>query len=225
MTGANLIISLARRVEDENYFNYSSTDLLNALNLAQLRLLNLAERNWLKPFESVKTGAVPTSGVYALSGITDTILRGRILDVYDDKNDRWAIQVEPNDRKRLHGVNWNNTSGSLTKTYFYIYGNSLYLLPDSVDDIDIYYLKKPDDIANDATVLSWDGQLEEAFLDFAESEIWKTDNQPNRFKLAFENGIGYLQALNVSVPNAHYSASVMDVMSGGDTGTTSGRMI
>lgn len=217
MTGADLVTHLELRLEDENNLAFTDATIIKALNLSQLKLINLVHRNFLEPFEVKKSGAVPSSGSYTLDSANlgsgnFPILDKRILDVYDGKNYRWCIQVESEDRKSLKDVDWDNTDNYLPETYFYVYADTLYLLPSNVDTIDIYYLKQPSDIANDSTGLGWSEQLKEPLLDFAEAELWRMDGNESRMSTAYSAGANYLSALNATITKTVQPSSVRDVM-------------
>ena len=66
---------------------------------------------------------------------------------------------------------------------------------------EVTYIKEPalffdDEDNTEAEDCELDITLLDALLDFAEANIWKIDNKPNRVKLAFELGVGKVNLLN-----------------------------
>ena len=198
MTGANLVIELGRRVEDEDNDNFSVDHKLQALNNGAKTITTLLHNYYLSTLKRVandKTLAVSSSTGFAtqdfstlFGGISTFPVREGITRIYDNTNSRYA-QLVP------------EQSFMPSKTYSYgtiacIEGNQLAIAPSTVTSIDVHYIAQPTAIANDSTVDEWYNGLENIILDLAESEIFYADNRPNRAGVAYQRAINMIQTLN-----------------------------
>jgi len=120
----------------------------------------------------------------------------------------FANMINAKDVKRLEN---SYLSGSSDNVVSYVFNETISIKSGStVDAIDVWYLKSPTDLDASApttgNVVAGDGSLDEEcqlnialheiVVDFAESQLWKMDNKPDRSTVAQNNAISQVKALN-----------------------------
>lgn len=199
MTGAELIDALGKRVEDESDVNFPVAHKLQALNTAQKTIVNLLHNYYLTPLKSranAKTLSVNATSGYAVQDFTTLFgsypdnfpIRNGITRLYDNVNKRFAKLIPESDFMPSTTYSYG--------TVFCIEGNQIAVAPATCLSVDVYYLKKPTDLADDSTECEFGESIEPIILDFAESEIFNADNRQNRGNLAYQRAFQQIQLLN-----------------------------
>ena len=110
----------------------------------------------------------------------------------------FANMIEPQDAKRLEN---SYLAGSDSNPIAYVFQEAIYVEPFKSDSsldgaVDVWYIKNPTAIADNATECELNVALHETVLDFAESQLWKMDNKPERANNAYTSAINQIKALN-----------------------------
>ena len=197
MTGAELVDALGKRVEDENDVNFPVAHKLQALNTAQKTLVNLLHNYYLTPLKSrvdSKPLSVNATSGYAVQDFTTLFgagnfpIRDGITRLYDNTNKRFA--------KLIPEMDFMPSTTYSYGTVFCIEGNQIAVSPATCASVDVYYLKKPTDLADGSTECEFNESIEPILLDLAESEIFFADNRQNRGNLAYQRAFQQIQILN-----------------------------
>ena len=202
MTGDDLNAILGLRLEDPAESVFTKQAKVTALNVAQKTVVNMVDNGYLTELESIINDQSLVSGAVTFTTAGITPVRGGIIGVYDETNDKWCTMIEPGDAKRLEN---SYLSGNTTNPVFYIFNSTIYVKPTSVASIDIWYLKAPDDFSYtdlSAGVGGMDSQcplnsaLHELVLDFAESQLWRMDAKSDRATSAYNSALNMIKTLN-----------------------------
>lgn len=111
----------------------------------------------------------------------------------------FANMIEPQDVKRLEN---SYLAGSGSNPVAYVFQDAIYVEPltgaDAVKALDVWYVKNPTEYTSGtlSTECEMNVSLHEVILDFAESQLWKMDNKPDRAGVAYTNAINLIKALN-----------------------------
>ena len=215
MTGTEMIDMLGLSLEDPSESNFTSATKIKALNIAQRTVVNLIDNAYLTELQEIDSAtfasdafADDASGngldatgkqTFATLGI-DPIRGGVIaVNVYDDGGNSatdlgFANMIEPQDAKRLEN---SYLAGSTDNPVAYIFNETIYVKPVLTGGaIDVWYVKNPTAIASGNTECELNVALQESILDFAESQLWKMDNKPDRAGVAYTNAVNQIKALN-----------------------------
>ncbi len=211
MKTTELITHLQYRLEDDT----SNTDFdvnqkLNALNAGQRTLCNLLDNHYLTELETIST-SLPTqatswsttnASVCEVVGKPDSIRNG-IVRVLDKTNNRFC-DIMPGSKPELLSNNYivgdNSGSGTIIGSYAFVFANKVYVAPSSILLVDIWYLKHPNKLINDADdEPELDEGLHDILLDLAEAELWKSDNQQNRATAAENKAMAQIEVLNTRI--------------------------
>jgi len=214
MDGTEMIDMLGLRLEDPSEASFTSATKIKAINIAQRTVVNLIDNAYLTELQNIDsytlhatngfTANALTSGSSAFSSLGVDPIRGGVIAVkgynktgaegsYVVSDLGFANMIEPQDVKRLEN---SYLAGSTSNVVAYVFKESLYVEPTTVEAVDIWFLKNPTDIANDDTECELNIALHEVILDFAESQLWKMDNKPDRAGVAYTNAINQIKALN-----------------------------
>ena len=87
---------LGRRLADEKSSKFNELARIDAVNNAMLRISNLLDNDMLEELRTTQTVA-PTTGSYALVGLTTAIVRNGVELVYDVTNSKWLHLVDSRD--------------------------------------------------------------------------------------------------------------------------------
>lgn len=191
MIETEMIDLLALRVEDPEKKAFSVETMYKALNLAQMTIINLIDNQMLTELETSEELTM-ASGVKALSNLNATPIRNGIYQVYNDTSGSYCNLIQFKDIKRLENT---YLSASATNPVAYVFKNELNVIPRDNNTVQVYFLKKPDDIGSGVDC-SLDESLHEAVVDLAEGQLWKMDGQYSRAESAQSNGMSILTALN-----------------------------
>jgi hypothetical protein len=198
MTGDVMVDMLGLRLEDPAESSFTSDAKVKAVNLAEKTVVNLINNAYLTELQFIDAAVVPATGVVELDGTGDNSttakpVRNSIISVYDNTNSRYATMIEAQDAPRTK----NTLLSSASNTIAYVFQNKLYIIPSSVASVDIWYLKEPSGITDGSgseSVLN--EALHEVVLDFAESQLWRMDNQGERAAAAYQAATNQINALN-----------------------------
>jgi len=215
MTGTEMIDMLGLRLEDPDQASFTSATKIKAINIAQRTVVNLIDNAYLTELQVIDS-AVFDSNAYAgnpsgngldadgkvtFSGLSIDPIRGGViaLKVYDVVSNAsvdlgFANIIEPQDAKRLEN---SYLAGSDSNPVAYIFNETIYVKPvKAVGAVDVWYIKNPTAIADNSTECELNVALHESILDFAESQLWKMDNKPDRAGVAYTNAVNQVKALN-----------------------------
>lgn len=210
-----MIDMLGLRLEDPSESNFTSATKIKAINIAQRTVVNLVDNAYLTELQEIDS-AVFASNAYAddasgngldaegkvtFSGLSIDPIRGGVIaiNVYDVVSNAsvdlgFANMIEPQDAKRLEN---SYLAGSDSNPVAYIFNEAIYVKPVKASGaVDVWYLKNPTAIADNSTECELNIALHESILDFAESQLWKMDNKPDRAGVAYSNAVNQIKALN-----------------------------
>ncbi len=151
LTVSEMVAQLALRLEDSDKDNWTDSEKLAALNNAQYRVANLVHDKYLTELEVTEENVVVSGGkVDLVTGLSNTVLKGAEgIKKVRISNGLWCIESEIEHIKRQEN---RYHKGTLHNPMFYTFQNTLYLLPDTVSAVDIYYLRKPKPLLNEFTM-------------------------------------------------------------------------
>lgn len=215
MTGTEMIDMLGLRLEDPSESNFTSATKIKALNIAQRTVVNLIDNAYLTELQEIDTATfantvyndstgngLDADGKATFTNLGIDPIRGGVIaiNVYDINNSNQSVDlgfanmIEPQDAKRLEN---SYLAGSDSNPVAYIFNEAIYVKPVKPSGgIDVWYLKNPTAIASGNTECELNVALHEVVLDFAESQLWKMDNKPDRAGLAYTNAVNQIKALN-----------------------------
>jgi len=138
------------------------------------------------PFETTG-GTITRVGLDSSQGLP---LKNGIHMVYDNNSKKELVEKTAKDFK-THIV---PSYGS----QFRVKNDGLTFNPPIADGnyINIQYLQIPPSFTDTTTDHHFDGEIEQILLDFAEAELWETDNRMNRSEVAKKRGFETVQILN-----------------------------
>jgi len=192
---------LRTRVEDDTDLGFTKQQKLDALDTSQRYLCTIIHNYYLKNLETEEMVYTDPYGNFNITELSNKVFRNDILSISTLRNGNVHTldRIESDDVTRL-----SNTylSGDLDYQMWYQFGKKVYIYPLSNEgEFSVRYIKEPTLFYEDETgVTAEDCDLDmvliDALLDFAEANLWKIDNKPNRVKLAFEIGQNNIQLLN-----------------------------
>ena len=225
MTGTELVDMLGLRLEDPSESNFTSATKIKAINISQRSVVNLVDNAYLTELQEIDSATfasnafaddatgngLDATGKQTFTGLGIDPIRGGVIaiNVYDDGGSSatdlgFANMIEPQDAKRLEN---SYLAGSTDNPVAYIFNETIYVKPVLADGaIDVWYIRNPLEFTSGSAVagvsqtLATECQLnvalQECILDFAESQLWKMDNKPDRAGVAYTNAINQIKALN-----------------------------
>jgi hypothetical protein len=221
MTGTEMIDMLGLRLEDPSESNFTSATKIKALNIAQRTVVNLIDNAYLTELQIIdehpalhatngytENNLVGSKVVFTGSGsgkLNIDPIRGGVIAVkvfkrtgsagsFTESSLGFANMIEPQDAKRLEN---SYLAGSDSNPVAYVFQDAVYIEPTGIEGaIDVWYIKNPTDVADNSTECELNIALHESILDFAESQLWKMDNKPDRAGVAYTNAVNQIKALN-----------------------------
>jgi hypothetical protein len=224
MTGTEMTDMLGLRLEDPDQASFTQATKIKSVNIAQRTVVNLIDNAYLTELQSIDTHTLHatngfmanylTSGVATFAFLEIDPIRGGIIAVKAHNKTGssgsfaldpigFANMIEPQDVKRLEN---SYLAGSDSNVVAYVFKESLYVEPTTVEAVDVWYIKNPLEftsgsaVANVSQALSAECELnvslQEPILDFAESQLWKMDNKPDRAGIAYTNAVSQIKTLN-----------------------------
>lgn len=119
-------------------------------------------------------------------------IRNGVISIKDATNDRFCTMIEAFDVKRTENSLLSSSSNSIA----YVFQNKIYVKPDSISSVDVWYLKEPSDITDGSGEPDLNEALHEVMLDFAEAQLWRMDAQSERAAAAYQSATNQINALN-----------------------------
>ena len=205
MTGTEMIAQLGQRMEDTSSLEFTSAIKLEAINNAMLKVCMLLDREQLRPLAVSQTSVSATSGALNLGDLTATPLLKEGDDIHSgifSLSFATGIFCHFLSPLEVAGSNQNAfKAASARNPRWYIKGVDTLLpvaqiLPATTVSVDVMYLKRPTDMAASAVECLLDEDQHEIILDFAESALWLTANQPGRSTAAYERAAQSIGVLN-----------------------------
>ena len=202
MTGNDFNANLGLRLEDPAQSVFTSQAKMDAVNIAQKSVVNMIDNGYLTELQTIKNDQSLDSGLVTFASASITPVRGGIVGIYDETNDLWCTMIEPSDVKRLENA---YLSGSAQNPVAYIWNSTIYVKPISVANVDVWYLKAPDDFVHTDATAGTGGMgsasplnpaLHELVLDFAEAQLWRMDAKSDRANSAYTSAINMVKTLN-----------------------------
>lgn len=199
---SEILRHLRARVEDDNDLGFSKQQKLDCLDTAQRHLCTVIHNNYLKNIEVTDFSVgCDVNGKIPLTKLAHKVFRNDIIGIttFKEGNIHSLDRVEFDDIGRL---NHSYLRGNYDYQVWYQHHQDIYIYPTNVImGFDISYIKEPalffdDEDNTEAENCELDITLLDPLLDFAEANIWKIDNKPNRVKLAFELGVSKVNLLN-----------------------------
>ena len=211
MTTANMITLLGVRLEDPSKDLFTDATLYLMINTAQRKLMQLLNANALTDFQVVDINNANSldsdldERFVALSSLSPAPFGGvhGIQGIKKNNSDTWYTKIS------FHQyMDWSN--GSVAMSYhnplYWIRGDNIYISQN--DAIDVYYLKKPIDVAN-GTDSEFNDIFHDAILELAEAECWRTVREFERQNDAESRALSMIALHNENTPAMdHYSGSV-----------------
>lgn len=211
MTTANMITLLGVRLEDPSKDLFTDATLYLMINTAQRKLMQLLNANALTDFQVVNTNKTNSldsdldERFVALSSLSPAPFGGvhGIQGIKKNNSDTWYTKIS------FHQyMDWSN--GSVAMSYhnplYWIRGDNIYISQN--DAIDVYYLKKPIDVAN-GTDSEFNDIFHDAILELAEAECWRTVREFERQNDAESRALSMIALHNENTPAMdHYAGSV-----------------
>ena len=205
MTGTEMTTQLGQRMEDISAVEFTSTIKLEAINNAMLKVCMLLDREKLRPLAVSQTAVSATSGALATKDLTSAILLKEGDDIHSgiySLSFAAGIFCHFLSPLEVAGSNQNAfKAASARNPRWYVKGIDTLLpvaqiLPATTVSVDVMYLKRPTDMAANATECLLDEDQHEIILDFAESALWLTANQSGRSNAAYERATQSIGVLN-----------------------------
>lgn len=133
---------LGIRLEDAGGSIFTESERLQFLNNAQLKLAQRLHNSYLTELQVIETSKTATNGKYAISSLSNTVLRGGegIMKVKINGG-LYCTRIDVKDIKRTENPFYK---GSSTNPLYYVFQNYIYVIAGVTSPvIDIYYLKLP----------------------------------------------------------------------------------
>ena len=199
MTGNEMLTALQFRLEDDtSNNNFSSAQKLVAINTATITVVNMVRTDYLSDLivhtDSGTLGTEAVTGYKTMDLASFSLTRGieGILRVFDDTNNVWATILTPKEFQF-------DPASSRYGTMATVLDNKLFVVPSSCTNVDIWHLKEPSAIAASGDeITEFDPVLQEIILDFAESELWRSDNRVERANAPYTNAVNKINQINQS---------------------------
>ena len=202
MTGDQLNTQLGFRLEDTGETIFTKQQKVDAINNAINQAVNMIDNVYLSELEATTTASV-SSGEATYSNLFSgsNPARSGIVAVRDysgGADGKWFSILDMKDIKERDNVYLAGTSDN---PVCQIFDEKIHVQPSSVNQIKVYYYKKPSQYTySDATSMDDECELnnvlEGIVLDFAEAELWRSDNRLNRANASLQSGISTIQVLN-----------------------------
>jgi len=209
MTGTDMLTQLGLRMEDvkttTDGYEYTIAIKLEAINNAMLKVCMLLDRKQLRPLSVSQTAISATSGALNLGDLTATPLLKEGDDIHSgiySLSFATGIFCHFLSPLEVAGSNQNAfKAASARNPRWYIKGIDsdlpvAQILPATTVSVDVMHLKRPTDMAANATECLLDEDQHEIILDFAESALWLTANRLERSNAAYERAAQSIGVLN-----------------------------
>jgi hypothetical protein len=194
MTGNEMLSNLGLRLEDPAQSVFTESAKLDSLNLAQKTVVNMVDNGYLTELEAIIPAiSTESNGTKTFLSAGIDPVRGGITGIYSVTNSAWCTMVETKDLKRLEN---SYLSGSTSNPVAYVFNETIYVLPEAVTSINIWYLAEATDLVADTAQCVLNPALHELVLDFAEAQLWRMDAKADRAQSAYNNALNLVKVLN-----------------------------
>jgi len=221
MTGNEMLAQLGQRLEDTGAVEYTSAIKLEAINNAQLRIMDLLNYRLLRPLVDEAASLVFTNGVYSLKDLSPLpfpkedpeihygIISARVTgasatDPSDANYFTYLDSVDP----RWKAITVNSYLAAAAQTGYWTLESLdtlhpiMKVLPFATTTVTLQYLKLPTDMAAGGTECQLDEGQHETVLDLAEAALWLTSNRSERSTTASNRAMAYIEAMNAPFQGA-----------------------
>lgn len=178
MNVGEMMDQLALRLNDGDKTQFTDAQKLPALNSAQLRVANLVHDKYLSGLEVIETSVAVTDGVVSLSSaLSNSVLKdAEGVKRVKVSSGLWCTEIEIEDVK---GQENRYHTGTLRNPLYYTFQNSLYILPTTVETVDICYLRHPLPLLHDFTMAAAGTPSTTKFLGTAGEDLSAVDDTYN----------------------------------------------
>ena len=200
MTITSMVGILWQRLNDVSGRQFTSSLLVDALNVAQTDVAMALHPVYLGELQYTDTSKVATSGIYAVTSLTQqTVLGGQagVLQVIDTNTQLELTHVDAQEIGAYHNNYY--LAGQTWDPRWYVKSGSIYLLPQATRTIDIVYLTAPITMVySPPTSCELNADLHNIVLLLAEAQCLREDGKhpeaANAAELAAKNRIDALNA-------------------------------
>ena len=195
-----MLTILGDRMEDSAGDLFSDTVKLRYLNRAQDRLIQSLNRHLLNDLHVIKTGISMST-----DNDVDTFLKSFFIptqagaldsDPFGGPLGILGIRIANSDFIRnvsfeiVKDFSTGYVSFSSTEPVYFIFKNRIYIYNNSAN-VDCYYIKTPTALAGNNTS-DLNAIFHDAILEFAEAELWRLSDKPDRMNTAMNLGFEFV---------------------------------
>lgn len=204
MTTNDMLTILGDRMEDSAGDLFSDTVKLRYLNRAQDRLIQSLNRHLLTDLHVIKTGISMSTDndvdtffksffIPTQAGALDSDPFGGPLGILGIRiaNSEFIRKVS---FEIVKDFSTGYVSFSSTEPVYFIFKNRIYIYNNSAN-VDCYYIKTPTALAVDSTS-DLNAIFHDAILEFAEAELWRLSDKPDRMNTAMNRGFEFVARYN-----------------------------
>ena len=144
-----IINILGENLEDASESSFSADLKLDKTNEAQLELASILPNEYLTELEHRKTNVTVSGGrtLYLDKHLLDydpwrssqAITRVKVTGA----SGRWVTMIDPKDLGKTDNI---YHTGTPRRPIGYVFGNQLYILPTTITEVDVYFLRHPPDM-------------------------------------------------------------------------------
>ena len=206
MTTVEMNTILGDRMEDSAGDLFSDTIKERYLNRAQDKVIQALNPHLLTDLHVLKTGIS-----MSIDNDVDTHFKSYFIPTQAGALDSdpfggplGILGIRINDSSFIRKVSFDMakdfTTGyvsfNVTEPVYFVFKGRIYIYNNTAN-VDCYYLKEPTTLASSpASNCELNAIFHDAILEFAEAELWRTANQPDRMNNALTRGYEYLGKYN-----------------------------
>lgn len=206
MTTSDMLTILGDRMEDSSGDLFSTTIKERYLNRAQDKVIQLLNPHLLTDLHVLKTGITMSTDTnvdtHFKSYFIPTQAGALDSDPFGGPLGILGIRITNSNfiRKISFDMAKDFSTGlvtfSATEPVYFIFQNRVYIYNNTAN-VDCYYIKTPTAMASSpASNCDLNAIFHDAILEFAEAELWRLSNQPDRMNNAMTRGFEYLGKYN-----------------------------
>ena len=199
-----MLTILGDRMEDSAGDLFSSTVKLRYLNRAQDRLIQSLNRHLLTDLHVLVTGiSMRTDNdvdTFFKSYFIPTQAQDLASDPFGGPLGILGVRIANSEFIRkvsfeiVKDFSTGYVSFSSTEPVYFIFKNRIYIYNNSAN-VDCYYIKTPTALAVDNTS-DLNALFHDAILEFAEAELWRLSDKPDRMNTAMNRGFEFVARYN-----------------------------
>lgn len=206
MTTAEMNTILGDRMEDSAGDLFSDTIKERYLNRAQDKVIQALNPHLLTDLHVIKTGISMSTDndvdthfksyfIPTLAGALDSEPFGGPLGILGIRiNDSNFIRKVSFDMVKDFSTGYVSFNG--TEPVYFVFQGRIYIYNNTAN-VDCYYLKEPTAMASSpASNCELNAIFHDAILEFAEAELWRLSNQPDRMNSALSRGYEFISRYN-----------------------------